>query len=76
MNLNSQSLDIVGSICTSSKISEVQLDLIPSLIQLQGHGANERFNSCDSLKQRGHRQILICSIQKSYKKTKFSSKKN
>lgn len=51
MNLNSQCFDVVGSICSSSQISKIQLDLIPSLIQFQGHGADKRFDSCDSLQQ-------------------------
>lgn len=53
MNLNSQCLNIVSSICSASKVSKIQLYLIPSLIHLQWHCTYEWFHSCHPLQQPG-----------------------
>lgn len=45
VNLHAKSLDIIGSICTSGKIAQIELDLIPSFVQPHRHGTNERFDA-------------------------------
>ena len=45
MNLNSQSLNVVGTIGTTSEIRQVELDLIPALVESHGHGTDERLNT-------------------------------
>ena len=44
MNLHSQCLHIICSIGTSGKICQVELNLVPSLIQPHGHRADERLD--------------------------------
>ena len=46
VNLHSESLDVVGAVCSAGKIRKVELDLIPALIQPHGHCANEGLNAC------------------------------
>merc|ERR1719453_1009692 len=41
MNLNTQCLDVVCTIGSSSEIGQVELDLIPAFIQTHWHGADE-----------------------------------
>ena len=45
MNLNSQRLNIVGSVCTAREIGEIELNLVPSLIKPHGHGAYKWLHS-------------------------------
>lgn len=42
MYLNSQCLYVVGSVGSSGEIRQVELDLVPALIEPHRHGANER----------------------------------
>ena len=46
MYLNSQGLNVVGTVGTTSEIGEVKLNLIPAFVETHGHGANEWLNSC------------------------------
>ena len=41
MNLNSQGLDVVGSVRSACEIRQVKLNLVPSFIQPHRHRANE-----------------------------------
>jgi len=45
MDLHTQGLNIVGTIGSSSKITQIELDLIPAVIKTHGHRADERFHS-------------------------------
>ncbi len=39
--LNTQGLDVVGSICSAGEVPEVELDLVPAVVKAHGHGANK-----------------------------------
>ena len=41
MDLHAERFNVVGSIRTSSEIGQVELDLIPAVIQAHRHRANE-----------------------------------
>ena len=45
MNLNTQGLDIVGTVCTTSEIGQVKLDLVPPFIQAHWHGTYKRLHT-------------------------------
>jgi len=45
VDLDSQCLDVVGTIRSAGKVRQVELDLIPTIIQSHGHGTNERLDS-------------------------------
>ena len=45
MNLNSESLYVVGTVSSSGEIRKIELNLIPSLIQSHWHCADEWLNS-------------------------------
>jgi len=45
MNLHSQCLDVVCAICTPGEIRQVELNLIPAIVQTHGHRANKWFDS-------------------------------
>jgi len=49
VDLDSEGLNVVGSIGTSGKVRQVELDLVPSIIQSHGHGADEGLHSCCAL---------------------------
>lgn len=49
MDLDSQCLDVVGSVGSSSKVRKVELDLVPAVIKPHWHRANERLHSCSRL---------------------------
>ena len=49
MDLNSQGFDVVGTVSTTGEIRQVELDLVPSLIESHGHGANERLDTGSGL---------------------------
>lgn len=49
MDLNSQSLDIVGTVGSSCEIRQVELNLIPALIESHRHGTDERLDSGSGL---------------------------
>lgn len=40
-----ESLNVVGSVGSSCEIGQVELNLIPSLVESHGHGANERLHT-------------------------------
>ena len=44
-----KSLNIVGTVGTSSEIGQVKLNLIPAFVKSHGHRANERFYPCCAL---------------------------
>ena len=44
-HLNSKRFDVVRSVSTSSEIRQIELNLIPSIIQTHGHRANERLDA-------------------------------
>ena len=48
-HLNSQRFDVVRSVSTSSEIRQIELNLIPSIIQTHGHRANEGLDACRGL---------------------------
>ena len=54
MNLDAQGLDIVGTVGTSREIREVELDLVPALVQTHGHGTDEGLHT-------GRRLIVRCA---------------
>ena len=41
MDLDSECLDVVGSVGSAGEVGEVELDLIPALVQAHGHSADE-----------------------------------
>ena len=45
MDGHSQCFDVIAAVCPASEIGEVELDLVPSLIESHGHGADEGFDS-------------------------------
>jgi len=45
MDLYSEGFYIVGTICSSSEIGQVELNLVPTFIESHGHGTNKRFDS-------------------------------
>ena len=49
MNLNSQRLDVVCAVSASSEVRQVELNLVPSLVQSHGHCADEGLHSCRRL---------------------------
>ena len=44
-HLDSKRLNVVGSIGTSGKVRQVELDLVPAVVESHGHGANERLDA-------------------------------
>ena len=59
MDCHSQSLYVVATVCSSREIGQVELDLIPALVQSHGHCADEGLHSCCWL-------IVRCSESSSY----------
>ena len=45
VDLNSQSLYIIGTVGSSSEIRQIELNLIPAFIESHGHGADEWLDS-------------------------------
>ena len=45
VDLDSESLYVVGTVCPSGKVGQVELNLIPSLIKSHGHCANKWLDS-------------------------------
>ena len=45
MNLNTQGLNVVGSVGTTGEIRQVELDLVPAFIKSHGHGTDEGFHT-------------------------------
>ena len=46
VDLYPQRLNVVRAVGASCKIGEVELDLVPALVQPHGHGANEGLHPC------------------------------
>lgn len=40
-HLHSQGLDVVGAVRTTREVGQVELDLVPAVVQPHGHGADE-----------------------------------
>jgi hypothetical protein len=53
VDLNSQSLDVVSTVGTTGEITQVELNLVPALIQTHGHGTDEGLHSGGRLVIRG-----------------------
>ena len=45
VNLHSQSLNVVGTVRPSREIGQVELNLVPALVETHGHRTNERLHS-------------------------------
>jgi len=45
MNLNPQSLNVVGAIGTTREIGKIELDLVPTLVESHGHCTYERLHA-------------------------------
>mmetsp|Transcript_28691 Transcript_28691/g.83113 ORF Transcript_28691/g.83113 Transcript_28691/m.83113 type:complete len:269 (-) Transcript_28691:399-1205(-) len=41
VDLNPQSFDVVGAVRPTGKVAQIELDLVPTLVQPHGHGADE-----------------------------------
>ncbi len=50
MDLDSEGLDVAGSVSSAGEVGEVELDLVPALIQPHRHRANKRFHSGRALR--------------------------
>ena len=44
-----EGLDVVGSVGTAGEIGEVELDLVPALVEAHGHGADEGLHAGGAL---------------------------
>jgi hypothetical protein len=42
---NPQGLYIIASVCPAGEVRQVELYLVPTLVQTHGHGADKRFNA-------------------------------
>ena len=45
MNLDTERLDVVGTVGTTGEVGQVELDLVPALVEAHGHGADEGLHS-------------------------------
>ena len=45
MDLDSERLDVVSSICSAGEVGQVELDLVPALVESHRHRADERFHT-------------------------------
>jgi hypothetical protein len=45
VDLHAEGLDVVGAVRSSREVREVELDLVPALVQPHGHGADERLDA-------------------------------
>ena len=41
MKLHAEGFDVVGTVGTTSEIRQVELDLVPALVESHGHGTDE-----------------------------------
>ena len=88
VDLYSQSLNIVGTVGSPGEIRQVELNLVPSLIESHWHCANERLHSCRRLIVRRTKppldtlvvenlylecEILIEILDDHHKKRKFNA---
>ena len=53
MDLHSERLDVVGTGRSACEVRQVELDLVPPIVQSHGHGANERLDTSGTLIVRG-----------------------
>ena len=53
MDLHSQGLNVVGSVSSTGEVGEVELDLVPALVQSHGHSTDERLHAGRALVVRG-----------------------
>ena len=49
MDLNTEGLDVVGTVSTSGEVRQVELNLVPALVKSHGHGANEGLDTGGAL---------------------------
>jgi len=49
VDLHTESLNVICAIGSSSKVRQIELDLIPSLVQTHRHGTNERLHASGRL---------------------------
>ena len=49
MDLDSEGLDVVGSVSSASEVTQVELDLVPALVQSHWHRADEGLHSGGAL---------------------------
>jgi len=45
VNLHSERLHVVGAVGSSGEVGQVELDLVPAVVQPHGHRADERLHS-------------------------------
>jgi hypothetical protein len=55
MDLHAQRLNVVRAVCAAREVREVELNLVPALIQTHRHGADER---CIALQKSA--RVLVC----------------
>ena len=53
MQLHSEGFNIISTVGSPSKVAEIELDLVPALVQSHGHGADERLHPSGTLVIRG-----------------------
>jgi hypothetical protein len=53
VNCNPQGLDVVGPVGSPSEVRQVELDLVPALVQTHRHSTDERLHSSCGLIVRG-----------------------
>ena len=41
MDLDSEGLDVIGAVSSARKVTQIELNLIPTVVQPHGHCANE-----------------------------------
>ena len=44
-HLHSESLDVVGAVCSACEVGQVELYLVPAVVQSHGHGADKGLHS-------------------------------
>merc|ERR1719359_1454806 len=54
MDLHTQGLDVVCAICSSSKVRQIELNLVPAFVQSHWHSTDEGLHPCSAL-------IIRCS---------------
>ena len=52
MYLNSQCFYVVCSVCAPGKVSQVELDLVPAVVESHGHRADEWLHSGGGLRKK------------------------
>ncbi len=49
VDLDAESLDIIGAVGTSGEVRQIELDLVPAFIQTHGHCTDEGLHACRGL---------------------------